>query len=195
MRKMILLAIVAIGAIALKTFAQTNTNSESSMPRLFVAQTNHLQATVEDIDYAKREVTLKGPEGNTAQFAVSEDVKNFPQMKKGDEVNVSYFESLALAIAKPGETLQPTSRANLVAIRRPGERPGGTSMQVTQTTATVEDIDPAGREVTLKKPDGTLMKVQVDPSVGNLERIKKGDEIRATYTAALAITVDDPNAK
>lgn len=193
MRKMILPLVVAVGAIALKLPAQTN--AESPMPRLFMATTNHLQAKVEDIDYANREVTLKGPEGNTVRFAVSDDVKNFPQMKKGDDVNVSYFESLALGIAKPGETLQPTSRANLVAVRRPGEKPGATSMQVTQTTATVEDIDRSTREVTLRKPDGTLMKVQVDPSVGNLERIKKGDEIRATYTAALAITVDDPNAR
>jgi len=36
--------------------------------------------------------------------------------------------------------------------------------------------------------------VVVDPSVGNLERIKKGDQISATRTEALAISVDDPNA-
>ena len=193
MRRMILPLIVAVAAIASELLAQTN--AESSTPRLFAAQTNRLKATVEDIDYAKREVTLKGPDGNTARFAVSEAVKNFPQMKKGDNVNLSYYESLAVAIAKPGETLQPTSRADLVAVRRPGERPGGAAMAITETSATVEDIDRENREVTLKRPDGTLMKVQVDPSVGNLERIKKGDQIQATYTEALAISVDDPNAK
>lgn len=193
MKRMIVPLIVAIGAIALQLFSQTT--AESSTPRLFLAQTNRLKATVEDIDYAKREITLKGPEGNTARFAVSEAVKNFPQMKKGDDVNLSYYESLALAIAKPGETLRPTSRTDLLAIRRPGERPGGAAMTMTETSATVEDIDRDNREVTLKKPDGTLMKAQVDPSVGNLERIKKGDQIQATYTEALAISVDDPNAK
>jgi hypothetical protein len=193
MRKMKLHLIVALGAITLRLFAQTN--AESSEPRLFLAQTNHLKATVEDIDYGKREITLKGPEGNSARFAVSEVVKNFPQMKKGDEVNIGYYESLALGIAKPGETLPATSRVEALATRRPGEKPGGAAMAVTDTVATVEDIDREKREVTLKRADGTLMKVEVDPSVGNLQRIKKGDQITATYTEALAISVEGSNAK
>src|SRR6185312_16443345 len=94
-------ALTIFGAFAFNAGAQTN----AEMPRVVLAQTNHIKATVEDIDYAKREVTLKGPAGNTARFAIDDSVKNFPQMKKGDEVNIGYYESVAFAIAKPGERL------------------------------------------------------------------------------------------
>lgn len=160
-----------------------------------MTQTRHLQATVQDIDYANREVTLEGPRGNSVRLAVSDEVKNFPQMKKGDHVNIGYYESVALAVAKPGESLQPTSRTEVFATRQPGQKPGGAGVSTIKTTATVEDIDRENREVTLKGPDGNTVTVAVDPSVGNLQRIKKGDQIKATITQALAIAVDNPDAK
>jgi len=190
-------AVLAFTFTALETIpfnvgAQTNAQTET--PRVVLAQTNHIKATVEDIDYAKREVTLKGPRGNSVQVAVDESVKNFPQMKKGDVVSIGYYESVAFAIAKPGEKLSPTSHVQAIATRKEGEKPGGTALSVTDTTATVEDVDRDKREVTLKGIDGNIVKVIVDPSVGNLQRIKKGDQITATRTEALAISVDDPNA-
>jgi len=193
MNKTILPLILVLATISFNLSAQTNSSSET--PRVFLSQTNHLTATVEDIDYTKRHVTLKGPDGNSVQVAVSDSVKNFPQMKKGDVVNVGYYESLALAIAKPGETLTPTSRSQAIATRPEGQKPGAAAVSVTDTTATVEDIDRDKREVTLKGMDGKIAKVLVDPSVGNLQRIKKGDQITATYTEALAISVEPPGEK
>ena len=193
MKRMKLPLVFVLGTIAFNLFAQTNAQTET--PRVFLAQTNHLKATVEAIDYDKREVTLKGPEGKSARFAVSDAVKNFPQMKKGDEVNIGYYESIALAIAKPGETLPATSRSEALATRPPGQKPGGAAVSVTDTTATVEDIDRDKREVTLKGVDGNLIKVWVDPSVGNLQRIKIGDQITASRTEALAISVEAPESK
>lgn len=185
--------LIILSAISSNIPAQTN--SEGAAPGVRMTQTRHFQATVEDIDYATRQVTLKGPQGNSVRLAVSDDVKNFPQMKKGDHVNVGYYESVALAVAKPGENLQPTSRTDAFATRQPGQRPGGAAVSTIETTATIEDIDRENREVTLKGPDGNTVTVAVDPSVGNLQRIKKGDEIKATITRALAITVDNPDAR
>ncbi len=188
-------ATVVLAALETITFnALAQTNAQSETPRVVLAETNHIKATVQDIDYAKREVTLKGPEGNLVQFAVDDSVKNFPQMKKGDNVNIGYYESVAFAVAKPGEKLSATSHVQAMATRKDGEKPGGTALSVTDTTATVEDVDREKREVTLKGIDGNLVKVVVDPSVGNLERIKKGDQITATRTEALAISVDAPDA-
>jgi hypothetical protein len=182
-----------VGAVPFSGIAQTNAQTES--PHVVLAHTNHIKATVEDIDYAKREVTLKGPEGDSARFAVSDMVKNFPQMKKGDVVNIGYYESVAFGIAKPGETLSPTSRVEAMAARPPGQKPGAAAMAVTDTTASVEDIDRENRTVTLKGQDGNVFKVWVDPSVGNLQRIKKGDTITATRTEALAVSVEAPEVK
>jgi hypothetical protein len=184
-------ACLAFAAITFNTFSQTNTDSGSA--RVVLSQTNHLKATVENIDYARRELTLKGPEGNSVQFAVSDAVKNFPQIKKGDEIKIGYYDSVALAIAKPGD-LTPTSRSESLITRPAGEKPGGTAVAVSDITATVEDINRDTREVTLKGPLGNVVKVKVDPSVGNLQRIKKGDRITATRTEALAVSVEAPES-
>lgn len=183
---------MAFAAITGNTFAQTNADRGSA--RVFFAETNHVKATVEDIDYGKRELTLKGPEGNSVRYAVSDAVKNFPQIKKGDEVNIGYYESVALAIAKPGE-MTPTSRSESIITRPAGQKPGGVAVGVSDITARVEDIDRDQREVTLKGPLGNIVKVKVDPSVGNLERIKKGDQITATRTEALAVSVEAPESQ
>lgn len=181
--------------VTVPALAQPDTNAQAaSQPRMVFSQTNHIQATVEAVDAQARKLTLKGPDGNTVKVAVGDNVRNFSQIKEGDKVDVGFFQSVALAIGKPGETLTPTSRSGMVARRAPGQRPGGLAMTVTDTSATVEDVDREKREVTLKGADGNTVKVLVDPSVGNLDRIKKGDVVNARRTEALAISVSAPGS-
>src|SRR5262245_58288245 len=61
-------------------------------------------ATVEAIDQKSRMVTLKRADGERVRFRVSDEVKNLAQVKKGDQVTVTYYESVALRLRKPGET-------------------------------------------------------------------------------------------
>jgi hypothetical protein len=63
--------------------------------------TVELTATVEAIDYAKRTVTLRGPEGKTKTLKVDPSVERFPQVKMGDEVVVRHTEALAISVGKP----------------------------------------------------------------------------------------------
>jgi Cu/Ag efflux protein CusF len=184
----ILFAIITFAAGT--AFSQTNSSTEQ--PRIFVARTNHLQATVVGIDYKNRELALQGTNGHIAHFAVSDDIKNFPKIQQGDQVNIQYYESVAYALAKPGEPLTPTSRVNALATQAPGQKPGGVAMSVGNTTATIENIDRESREVTLKGVNGEYATVYVDPSVGNLQRVKEGDNISVTYTKALAVSVEKP---
>lgn len=185
---------LACGLAALMiTPALAQTNASAGVSRLVLSQSNHVIATVEAIDYASREVTLKGSDGNSVKIAAGDNVRNFAQIKKGDRVGVTYYESVALALGKPGETLTPTGRSQFVVRAAPGEKPGGAAAAVTRTSATVEDVDRDKHEVTLRTPDGNLARVLVDPSVGNLENIKKGDRINATVTQALAISVTQPD--
>lgn len=185
-------ALMTFGALTFNTAAQTN--SDTATPRKVFSQTRHMQATVEDIDYANRKVTLKGPEGNEVQLKVSDDVQNFPQIKKGDVVNIGYYESVALTLGQPGEPAPQSGSSAMLATRAPGQRPGGIGVNVTQISATVEDVDRDNREVTLKGPEGRTVKVQVDPSIGDLSRIKKGDQVNARITEALAISVNKPGS-
>jgi hypothetical protein len=168
------------------------TNASGGMSRMIMSRSNHVNATVEDIDPATREVTLKGQDGNTVKVAAGDNVRNFAQIRKGDRVGVTFYESVALALGKPGERLAPTGRSQSVITAGPGERPAGVAVTTATTRATVEDVDRDKHEVTLRTPDGNVAKVIVDPSVGNLEHINKGDRLNATITQALAISVTPP---
>jgi Cu/Ag efflux protein CusF len=56
-------------------------------------------------------------------------------------------------------------------------------------TATVAKINHLTRRVTLKAADGSMTSFTVDPAVQNLDQVKKGDIVTATYTEALVYDV------
>jgi hypothetical protein len=64
-----------------------------------------------------------------------------------------------------------------------------TEESVISTEATVVSIDHATRMVTLRTPDQRLHTLRVDPSVRNLGKVRKGDEVVTTYYEAIAVAV------
>lgn len=61
-----------------------------------VTQTATLRAKVVAIDYAGREIALKGPKGRVLSLKVADDVEGFADVKVGDSVAVAYTQALAL---------------------------------------------------------------------------------------------------
>ncbi len=146
------------------------------------------RATIVSVNQDQRIVTLRGPQGNTFDVKVGEDVRNFSQLRPGDEVNVRYHQSLLVQMAKPGQ--QPMSSASRSVQRAaPGEKPGGALTEQISTTATVVGIDRRNAELTLKGPSGNVVTFAgVNPQ--NLEKLKVGDQLNITYTQATAISVE-----
>jgi len=70
-------------------------------PGIGAVDTIKVTATVEDINYKTRKVTLKGPEGNTVTIKVPESRKNLENVKKGDTVVMRYTEAVAISVRKP----------------------------------------------------------------------------------------------
>jgi ribosomal 50S subunit-recycling heat shock protein len=70
-------------------------------PGGLVAETIQITANVEAIDSKKRTITLKGPEGKVRTFKVDKGVKNFAQIKKGDQIVLRFTEALAITVTKP----------------------------------------------------------------------------------------------
>src|SRR5262245_1436107 len=64
-----------------------------------------------------------------------------------------------------------------------------TEESVISTEATVVSIDHSTRMVTLRTPDQRLHTLRVDPSVRNLNKVHKGDEVVTTYYEAIAVAV------
>jgi len=151
-------------------------------------------ATVEAIDLQKRVVTLKGPKGNVFDVTVGEQARNLPQVKVGDQVEVKYYESLALRLVKPGEGVAGVQETSALARAKEGEKPGGIAGSQVTLTATITAINKKTHEVTLKGPEGKTITVKAEHPE-NLKKVKVGDEIEITYTEALAISVEKAKKK
>jgi hypothetical protein len=61
-----------------------------------VVNTAQISATVEAIDYANREVAVKGPKGNVLALKVADEVQGFGDVKVGDSITLVYTQALAL---------------------------------------------------------------------------------------------------
>jgi hypothetical protein len=148
-------------------------------------------ATVVAIDHKKRTVTLRGPEGNQETFTVGPEVRNLPQVRKGDQVVATYYESVALKLRKPGEATPGVVAAEDAVTAPPGSMPGAAAGQTVNVTATVQKVDHRKQTVTLKGPQGKLVTVKVqDPE--RLKKVKVNDLVEVTYTEAVAIAVERP---
>ena len=157
-------------------------------------RTSTVTATVQALDLEKRVVTLKGPKGNIFDVKVGPQAKNLKQVQVGDEVVITYYESVAYRLLKPGETPVPTTQTDVVETAKEGAKPAGVAGSQTTHTATIEALDLKAQTATLKGPDGKSVTVKAqDPK--NLESVKVGDEVVITYTEALAISVEKKKKK
>ncbi len=151
----------------------------------------HATAKVKTIDHKTRMVTLQRPDGSVIKFKAGDQVRNLSQVKVGDEVAVTYYESLAYEVKKPGAGGPGTVVSEAVNRAEPGEKPGGAAGRVTTMTATIAGIDKTAGTVTLRSPDGDTRTFKAR-NPDNLNRVSVGDLVDITYTEALAISVDTP---
>jgi Cu/Ag efflux protein CusF len=181
-------SLVAAFAFPAAALAEDKAVVTSSPGQASIAQKRRLVATVEAVDAAKREITLKGPKGKVVPLSVSPDVRNLEQVKVGDQVAVTYIEALSLTLMKEGKALRATT-TKTDGVRAPeGAKPGGAVAEHVKVTADVIAVDQKTHMVTLKGPKQEVDLYVADPA--QLKLIKVGDQIEAEYTQALAITVE-----
>ena len=147
-------------------------------------------ATVQSINQKTRMVTLKGADGKSVTFKVDESVKNLPQVKKGDQVMATYYESLAYEVVRSSDVKRGIAVAEDVATAKPGEKPGAIGARAVTVNAKIKAIDKKNGTVTLKGPEGNLRTIKVkDPT--RLDKVQVGDMVQITYTEAVAIAVEE----
>jgi len=183
-----LIAFAAAAAVAVPAAAQTGAVMAGSAPgKAGVAQTVKIAATITAIDAANREITMKGPQGNELTVTAGPEVKNFANMKVGDQVDAEYIEALTLELKKGGGLVVQRTEKEGAKGAKPGERPAGVAGRQVTIVADVVGVDPAKQIVTLKGPQRTVELRVADPD--QFKRIAKGDQVEATFTQALAIVV------
>jgi hypothetical protein len=188
MKKIVVALGLAAAVAALPAFAQTGAAMVGTAPgKAAAVETIKVTATITAIDKATRDVTLKGPQGNEVTVTAGPEVKNFDQLKVGDNVDLNYVEALTLELKKGGGlVVQRTEKAG-AAGAKPGEKPAGAVGRQITVVADVIALDPAKQVVTLKGPQRTVDLKIPDPE--QFKRIAKGDQVEATYTQAVALAV------
>ena len=152
-------------------------------------------ATVEAVDMANRLVTLKGPDGRQVTIKAGEEVKNLPQVKVGDKVNIKYYEGTALNIHKPGEEqpdLGTTVTGGMSRTAPLGAKPAGKAEAVVTTTVEIAEVDPYKKTISFRSPDKGYRTVSVKDShlEHYLKELKAGDVVEVVSTESMAIAVE-----
>ena len=151
-------------------------------------------ATVTAIDMENRMVTIQGPQGNSVVIHVTDQVKNLPQAKVGDHVNVKYYRSAYVDIVKTDGKIDMGTEAAAAKITAPaGQKPAGAIGVEVKRKAEVVFVDPYQKFISFRSPDRGLRKISLkdSPELQHyLTELKKGDVIEVTYTEAAAISLE-----
>jgi len=153
-----------------------------------------ITAVVVGIDKEHRIVTLRGPEGGVVDIEVGEEAHNFDQVKIGDEVDIAYYESVALYLGEHGQAPK-AEEAVMMKRAAKGEQPGGVAVGYVDVSVKIVAIDLENRAVTLELPDGEIVTTPVTERVRPLETLKVGDTVHARLTKAIAISVNKPSGQ
>ena len=157
-----------------------------------VAQTIKASAAVTAVDKASRTITLKTAGGSSFDVVAGDEVKNFDQIKAGDQVVVQYVRALTMEVKKAAGAAKRTDKSDAV-VARPGDKPGVAAGKQVTVIADVIAVDPKKSTITLKGPKGRVVELMV-ANQEHFKVVKKGDQVEAVYTEAVALTVE-PAAK
>ena len=150
------------------------------------SESAEVRATVLAVDQATRMVTLKGPDGKTAEMQAGAAVRRLDQVKPGDVVSVTYTESLAFQVAPKGETPQGVSES---AQRITG---GGEIGRQATSFFTIDAYDPDTHVLRGTTASGNTKSITVqDPKAqAKLKTLNPGTVVQVTYSESLAIRLE-----
>lgn len=148
------------------------------------------KATVTAVNPATREVTIQGDKGTTTVQAGPE-VKNFANLKVGDQVLVSYYRGTLAEVVKGGEKLSDPAASTFAYGNTPGMKPAGGVGASATVNVKIQDVNLPTNTVAFTKADGTTHIVQVkSPEMQNFIRgLKRGDTVQVTFTDSIAVSV------
>ena len=157
-----------------------------------VSDEDQIRAVIESVDPATRQVLLRGPQGGMVTVAAGPEVRNFAQLKPGDQVVVTYREALAAELAKPGSSAPPAQLVQRTSRAAPGATPGASAEQMIRARVKITGINRQHNTVSFVGPAQIERTVNVtDPDMQNfLKTLNVGDEVDLTYTEAIAVSVE-----
>jgi len=160
-------------------------------PRFEASKSATATATVDSVDTKKRTVTVHTTDGELQTIEVGSKVKNLEQVKPGDTLTIAYSEYTRVKVYPAGAKLPASGVEAGMASAKPGEKPAGAAGAHVTLTATVEKVDKATGEVTLKGMSGETRTVTAR-NKKNLENVEVGDQVVVTHEKSVAASVEAP---
>jgi hypothetical protein len=155
------------------------------------AEAVRITARITAIDPATRTVTVVGPKGKSVSLVAGDKVRNFAQIKVGDEVVLRYMEAVTVALEKSAVGRSETQTTSGPMAAAPGAKPAVGETTTTTIVANVQSVDTAAQSVVLEGPNGKYVEVKVkDPAV--FKQVKANDKVKVTYTEAVLLDVETP---
>jgi Cu/Ag efflux protein CusF len=152
------------------------------------AQSVSASATIQAIDSTNRTITLRNDKGEEDTFVAGPELKRFDELKVGQKVKATYYESMVFQLRKPGEASDPKSDEAALARAKSG-LPAGAVARQQKTTVTVKSIDQQVPSITVTTADGHVITRKIEDKA-KLAAVKVGDKIDITYTQALLVGIE-----
>jgi hypothetical protein len=174
-------------ALLVGLVAAAGAGSAAAQVKTIPGDSRTVVATVEAVESSSRTVTLREADGALHDITVPRSVERFPEVKVGDRVRVTYYETLTLRKKAPGEADVDTLRERMTPT--PGTRPAGTAASQRTITAVVDAIDPTLPSISFKGPRGWAYSTKVKDRAA-LAQVVVGDRVDITWTEAMVVAME-----
>lgn len=189
----VLAMIAAAPASAQQPSAEVGTLAAKGPGMAAGAQLTTVSAKVVALDKDKRLVTLQGPLGNRFRVVAGGEVRNFDQIRVGDELIVTHAEALTLELKKGGDGIRERVESQDAGRTPAGAKPGMAEISRVTVVADVVAVNARTQTVTLRGVDHTV-DLHV-PDKTQFSQVKPGDQVRAIYTEAVAVAMEPARKK
>ena len=164
-------------------------STASAQTKTIQGETKSMTVTVEALEQASREVTVKKPDGTYEVLYFPPTIKRFDTLKIGDKITARYYENMVLQLKPAGAKDVNTSSEGVT--KASEGKAGVTSSRQRTITATIAAIDMNTPSVTFTGPNGWKYSGRVQDKAA-LSKVKVGDKIDITWTEALLLSIDEP---
>jgi len=144
-------------------------------------------ATIRRIDRTTRFVVLRGDDGSETGVFAPPEFKRFNELRVGDVVTITYYESVVSQLRRP-RARKPSVSEEISATESTSALPGLTLSHQQTERVTVKAVDRDASSITVTNRHGRTVSRHVE-RLSDLDGVKRGDHVDITYTEAVLATV------
>lgn len=159
-----------------------------------------IEAEVESIDRATRNVTLRDETGRKVSVTVPQQLTGFDKLALGDIVEVDYLESLVYELRAPTQEelenprIVSSDKARISNPNTPNGLPTGVEVVTIRSVVTIEAVDIVQQTVKVRNADGQVKTARIRDAAA-LAKAKVGDTAVVHLTEAVALSINQENKK